>query len=102
METHKYQEYRYKIDYKTLENIFGETTVNPDAEVEERYLDFRTKIYVDHFLMFDDRGIIDNPDGCYYFNDVEELVFQEYIEKDKFMVRKRIEKNKMPADTRLE
>lgn len=101
MEKHKYQKYKYKIDPKDLEEIIGATHVNPDVEVRIREDDFESKVYLDHYLMFDENGVIDNPDGCYYFNDVDELVFPEYIDKDKAMVRTEIEKHKMSADTRL-
>lgn len=102
MEAHKYQEYRYKIDYRILEEIWGETTGNLENETLQKYFDFKTEVYMDYFLMLDDRGVIDNPDGCYYFNDTEELVFPEDSEEDKKMVRREIEKHKMPADTKLD
>lgn len=102
MEKHKYQEYRYKINPKTLEEIIGETSVKSNSEIGSKFSKFRTKIYLNHYLMLDDRGVIDNPDGCYYFNDTEELVFPEDSEEDKKMVRREIENHKMPADTKLD
>ncbi|MFJ6957479.1 MAG: hypothetical protein ACIRXY_04590 [Ligilactobacillus animalis] len=44
---------------------------------------------------------MDNPDGCYYFNDVEELVFQEAREEEKTLMRTKIKENMVSRDTVL-
>ncbi|WOY88176.1 hypothetical protein R7892_05625 [Ligilactobacillus murinus] len=102
MEKHKYLEYQYKIDYFVLERIWG-TSVDRlvDYDTLSAYGEFRNKVSLEHYLMFDEDGRMDNPDGCYYFNDVEELVFQEAREEEKTLMRTKIKENMVSRDTVL-
>ena len=89
MERHKYLEYQYKIDYRVMEEIWGASMAPPATD------------HLEHYLMFDEDGRMDNPDGCYYFNDIDELVFQEAREEEKALMRIKIKENMVPRETVL-
>ena len=101
MERHKYLEYKYKIDYFVLERIWGQQGPVENQAAFNAYVTFRQRTSLKHYLMFDEDGRMDNPDGCYYFNDIEELVFQEGREEDKIMMRTKIKENMVSRDTVL-
>ena len=101
MERHRYLEYKYKIDYFVLERIWGQQRPVENQDALYAYVNFRQRTNLKHYLMFDKDGRMDNPDGCYYFNDVEELVFQEAREEEKTLMRTKIKENMVSRDTVL-
>ncbi|WP_076149748.1 hypothetical protein [Ligilactobacillus murinus] len=102
MERHKYLEYQYKIDYRVMEEIWGASMAPPATDhIDDLYFIFRERVGLEHYLMFDEDGRMDNPDGCYYFNDIDELVFQEAREEEKALMRIKIKENMVPRETVL-
>ena len=102
MGKHKYLGYKYKIDCRVMEEIWG-NSIDPTntSFSESAYVRFREKVLLDHFLMFNEHGTMDNPDGCYYFNNVEEIVFQYCSREDRNMMRIKIIEKMVPRDTIL-
>ncbi|QCQ03914.1 hypothetical protein FAX13_04605 [Ligilactobacillus animalis] len=98
MEKHNYLEYQYKIDYYVLKEIWGATGPLLYG-AGEQLAEFKHKVGIEHYVMLDEQKRMNNPDGCYYFNDVDELVFQGCREEDKIMMRTKIKENMVPRDT---
>ena len=65
-----------------------------------KYADFLEKVQNNNLLIRNSKGNIINKDGCLYFDDVDELIFNEATEESKEKARKEIKQNmkKIKAD----
>ena len=95
------KEFKYKIHPRTIENIEGELTHIPEEE-DYDFGAFEGNLNEIHMMNLDENGHINNPDGCYYFNDPDELIFPKATNESKIKLRKAIEANMIPADQEVE
>ena len=94
------EEFKYKIDPVDNEYIEGTTVIKKGYEDTDT--DFRANLNEIHMMNLDENGHINNPDGCYYFNDPDELIFPYATEESKKKLRKAIKQKMMPADQKLD
>lgn len=94
---------KYKIDPKILENIIRDTKFKDDkTDTYNSYSIYRSDITEIHMMRLDENGKINNPDGCYYFDDPDELIFPKATPESKKELRKAIEANMVPADQKVD
>lgn len=93
--------FKYKIDARDLEKIEDTETQSIDND-DSAFIGFMGELEQNNLLFRDKNGVIANKDGCYYFNNIEELVFKNATDESKKNLRKAIKDKMITANQKID
>lgn len=93
---------KWKIDPRILESIEDTKTRLLASSNGVEFMVFLGDLQTNNLLIRNSQGIIINKDGCYYFDDPDELIFPKATSESKKELRKAIEANMVPANTKVD
>lgn len=94
--------FKYKIHPRVIENIEGELTQVADEKENLNFARFETNLNEIHMYNLDENGRINNPDGYWYFNNPDELIFPKATDESKEKLKKAIIAKMIPADRKVD
>lgn len=94
-------EFKYKIHPRVIENIEGELTQVADEKENLNFTSFENNLNEIHMYNLDENGRINNPDGYWYFNNPDELIFPKATNKSKKQLKDAIVEKMIPANRKV-